>query len=200
MITADRQDAMSDIAASSLTVTTHWGAPDAELRGRWDALLEQADERSPSRRLEWLTILANGLGHKPLVLEAKSDDETRGMLPLVFMQSTLFGKFLVGLPYLNLGGVVATDDDAAERLIDEAVRLADELDVKYLELRHETRHPHPSLNYELTEKVHMRLELPASADELWKSFSPKVRNQIRKAETERRDDRVGPGGTAARFL
>jgi FemAB-related protein (PEP-CTERM system-associated) len=30
----------------------------------------------------------------------------------------------------------------------------------------------------------MRLELPSSPEELWKSFSPKVRNQIRKSEKE----------------
>jgi FemAB-related protein (PEP-CTERM system-associated) len=175
---------VSDVAASSLTVTTRWGIPDGVLRSRWGQLLEQLDERSPSRCLEWLTILEAGLGHKPLVLEVSSDGETRGMLPLVCMRSALFGRFLVGLPYLNLGGVVATDDDAAERLISKAVSLADDLDVRYLELRHAARKRHPALNYELTEKVHMRLDLPESSDELWKEFSPKVRNQIRKAEHE----------------
>lgn len=176
---------MSEIAARSLTVATRWGVPNAELRGRWAHLLEQADEASPSRYLEWLTILEDGLGHKPVVLEAESNGETRGMLPLAYMQSALFGKFLVGLPYLNLGGVLAIDDHAAHRLVDQAVKLADELNVRYLELRHAARQPHASFNHELREKVHMRLELPASVDELWKGFSPKVRNQIRKAEHER---------------
>jgi FemAB-related protein (PEP-CTERM system-associated) len=105
-------------------------------------------------------------------------------LPLVTVQSIYFGKFLVGLPYLNTGGVLAADDAAASSLVDEAIAIADELDVKYLELRHEVRQPHPSFNFELTEKVHMRLDLPKASDELWKRFSPKVRNQVRKAEKE----------------
>jgi FemAB-related protein (PEP-CTERM system-associated) len=117
-------------------------------------------------------------------LEAKTANETMGMLPLVSMQSALFGKFLVGLPYLNVGGVMVADENTSGRLIDHAVQLADQLDVKHLELRHETPLSHPAFNYELTEKVHMRLNLPASADELWSSFSPKVRNQVRKAQKE----------------
>jgi FemAB-related protein (PEP-CTERM system-associated) len=94
----------------------------------------------------------------------------------------LFGKFLVGMPYLNVGGVLACEGNVAAELIDGAVALADELDVRYLELRHERRWAHPALSYESTQKVHMRLELPADEDSLWRGFSPKVRNQIRKAE------------------
>jgi serine/alanine adding enzyme len=175
---------MSEIAVPTVTIARHEGAPDAKLVGRWNSLCDRLGENSPSRRLEWVSILRDGLGHQPLVLEANSDTETLGMLPLVFMHTKLFGKFLVGLPYLNVGGVLATDGGMAQSLINQAVRLADELDVKHLELRHETRHAHSAFNYELTEKVHMRLDLPAACDELWTSFSPKVRNQVRKAEKE----------------
>ncbi len=94
----------------------------------------------------------------------------------------LFGRFLVGLPYLNSGGVVTREAAVAMKLIDQAVGLADELDVRYLELRHEEPVEHPALGARLTSKVHMRLALPDSADELWKRFDPKVRNQIRKGE------------------
>ena len=40
------------------------------------------------------------------------------------------------------------------------------------------------LTEQLTSKVHMRLKLPASADELWMQLKPKVRNQVRKAEKQ----------------
>jgi FemAB-related protein (PEP-CTERM system-associated) len=119
-----------------------------------------------------------------VLLRADAAGETLGMLPLVFIQGALFGKFLVSLPYLNVGGVLASETDVGRHLIDRAVQLADELNVKYLELRHETRHPHPSLSYDVTEKVHLRLKLPVSANELWSGFDPKVRNQIRKAQKE----------------
>ena len=64
------------------------------------------------------------------------------------------------------------------------MHLADSLDVQYLELRHEVEISHPALTERLTSKVHMRLALPSSADDLWRQFDPKVRNQIRKAEKQ----------------
>jgi FemAB-related protein (PEP-CTERM system-associated) len=51
-------------------------------------------------------------------------------------------------------------------------------------LRHEQPIEHPVLGVTLTSKVHMRLPLPASPEELWKAFDPKVRNQIRKGEKQ----------------
>jgi serine/alanine adding enzyme len=175
---------MSTTATKVKSVSVHREVPDADLRARWEQLRRQVSDHSPSRRLEWLSILRDGLAHEPLLLEARSGNDTLGMLPLVFVRSALFGRFLVSMPYLNVGGVFATDDETAGRLIDRAVELADELDVKHLELRHETRHAHPSFNHELTEKVHMRLDLPTTHDALWRSFTPKVRNQVRKGEKE----------------
>jgi FemAB-related protein (PEP-CTERM system-associated) len=174
---------MSQTATIPASIVAHRGIPSNDVCRRWESLCAQIAEVSPSRRIEWLTILHEGFGHQPYVLEAMAEGETQGMLPLVYMQSMLFGKFLVGLPYLNIGGVLAKADVAAQ-LIDRAIELAEELDVKHLELRHEEAQQHPSFNYELAEKVHMRLDLPPSSDELWKSFDPKVRNQIRKAEKE----------------
>jgi FemAB-related protein (PEP-CTERM system-associated) len=94
----------------------------------------------------------------------------------------LFGRFLVSLPYLNYGGVIADDVTAATSLIDRAARLAGELNVRYLELRHEWATEHPTLGQRRTDKVHMRLDLPNTAGKLWDQLSPKVRNQIRKAK------------------
>jgi serine/alanine adding enzyme len=175
---------LSTATTRELKVDRHWGKPSADQIARWARLCREMGECSPSRRLEWLAILHDGLDHRPVLLEATSGSETVAMLPLEFLESRLFGRFLVGLPYLNAGGVLAVDEDAASQLIDAAMKLADELDVKHLELRHEQRHEHRAFNHEMTEKVHMRLPLPETQEELWKSIGPKVRNQIRKAEKE----------------
>src|SRR5262245_42496051 len=92
---------------------------------------------SLSRHPAWLTVLYDGLGHHPHLLEALADGKTCGVLPLAYVKSFLFGRFLVSLPYLNTAGVIADNEAASRLLIDEAVRLADRLKVKYLELRHE---------------------------------------------------------------
>jgi FemAB-related protein (PEP-CTERM system-associated) len=62
------------------------------------------------------------------------------------------------------------------------VALADELNVDYLELRHEEAVSHPALTECVKEKVHMRLPLPGRPGELWDRLSPKVRNQVRKGQ------------------
>jgi serine/alanine adding enzyme len=130
----------------------------------------------------WLQVLSNALGHEPLVLEATTNDRVTGILALAYVRSRIFGRFLVSLPYLNTAGVVASDDATARSLVDRAVQLADELRVRYLELRHEQPIDHPALNQQLTTKVHMRLHLPATAEKLLESFKSKLRSQIRKGE------------------
>ena len=84
----------------------------------------------------WLPVLARGLDHRMYCLEATRNGQTCGLLALAYVRSWLFGRFLVSLPYLNYGGVVADDPPAANALIDQAVVMADQLQVRYLELRH----------------------------------------------------------------
>ena len=64
------------------------------------------------------------------------------------------------------------------------MRLADELNCGIWNCGTERRWTHPSLNHELTGKMHMRLELPVAAEKLWNQLDAKVRNQIRKGEKQ----------------
>ncbi len=169
-------------ARDRLAVTVH---PAARLGERLAALtaFALADRPAPlSRHPAWLTVLRDGLGHEVYALEATACGEPCGFLPLALVDSFLFGRYIVSLPYLNSNGVVAHSSDVAASLVSRAVQLADELGAKHLELRHETPVEHPALDSTLTSKVHMRLALPGSADALWKGFDPKVRNQVRKGE------------------
>jgi FemAB-related protein (PEP-CTERM system-associated) len=127
-------------------------------------------------------VLEDALGHTTYGLEVVEDGQIRGFLPLAFVRSLLFGRYLVSLPYLNSNGVQADDDAVACQLIDAAMKLAEQLRVRHLELRHERAFSHPNLTARVDSKVHMRLALPASVDALWTGLSAKVRNQVRKAE------------------
>jgi FemAB-related protein (PEP-CTERM system-associated) len=169
---------------NSIAIALRQGDELREGMARWEAFVARRGHRSPSHQPGWLDVFARGLRHVPYCVEAESGGETVGLLPLAYVKSILFGRFLVSLPYLNVGGVMADDRRTAAMLIDRAVELADALDVRYLELRHEEPIEHPALTRSLTSKVHMRLTLPRSADELWASFTPKVRNQIRKGRQQ----------------
>ena len=129
----------------------------------------------------WIESIRAGLRQRVFLIQAHDGDRVTGLLPAHLVSGPIFGKFLVSVPYINTGGVWAESHDIAVELIDHACELADKLNVKYLELRHETPVEHPRFNFSRTDKVHMRLELPESADALLKSFKSKLRSQVKKA-------------------
>ena len=158
------------------------GAALANALPRLTAFVQRGERAHPAHHPRWLFALKEGLGHVPCAVESIRDGKTVGYLPLTFVRSTLFGRFLVSLPYLNTTGTLADDDTTRLALIDRAVALADEMNVRHLELRQESAITHPRLNGSRTNKVHMRLALPAFPGPLWEGFKPKVRNQVRKGE------------------
>jgi FemAB-related protein (PEP-CTERM system-associated) len=152
---------------------------------RWPAELPEVAAGTHRRLIghhaQWIDGITRGLGHQGYLIKTTRDQRATGVLPLVKVSGPLFGKFLVSLPYINTGGVWAEDDLAATKLVDAACDLADELDVRYLELRHEVPVQHPRINFARTDKVHMRLPLPDSDELLDKSFKSKLRSQIKKS-------------------
>jgi FemAB-related protein (PEP-CTERM system-associated) len=153
----------------------------------WETINTSGEEENASPWLaghqnRWLDSLCEGFGHRGFLVSAIDNGVVVGLLPLVLVRGPIFGKFLVSLPYLNTGGVWASSTDAAHALIDRACDLADELDVKYLELRHEQPADHPRLNFQRIDKVHLRMDLPATDLELQQMLKSKVRSQIKKAD------------------
>jgi FemAB-related protein (PEP-CTERM system-associated) len=152
----------------------------------WPAPLPSVEEgiypRLNGHDARWIQALSEGLSHRAYLLKVQDRGGVVGVLPLVLVRGPIFGRFLVSLPYLNTGGVWALDNQVATQLIGRACDLADELDVKYLELRHEHPVKDARLNFQRTDKCHMRLALPDSPDELLKSFKSKHRSQIKKAD------------------
>ena len=131
-------------------------------------------------RTEWADVFAKAFRHQPWFLWAELNHRIVGVLPMMHISGPIFGNFLVSQPYLNTGGVLADSPSVASQLIDGAVALATALKVKHLELRHERRIEHDRLNSENTEKVHVRLELPATADDLWTGLKSKLRSQVKR--------------------
>jgi FemAB-related protein (PEP-CTERM system-associated) len=173
---------VSPLTVSPLTVQLLSGA---NLAARMPSL-EDYITREPrvplSRHPKWLLVLQEGMGHSPFAIEANRGDKTVGLVCLSHVRSLLFGRYLVSMPYLNTGGILADDGVAETALAKRAVSLADELRVRYLELRHEQPLQQPTLSHRRTDKVHMRLELPTTGAALWEQITAKVRNQIRKGQ------------------
>ncbi|MBW4933414.1 FemAB family XrtA/PEP-CTERM system-associated protein [Marinobacter sp. F4206] len=122
-------------------------------------------------------------GHKTLYLCAVAvSGELTGILPLVQLNSRLFGNFLVSMPFFNYGGVLADNAEIAHELIAAADRWREEQGARHLELRflQDNRLEVP----QRTDKVTFWLPLPDQSNVLWDSFKPKLRAQIRRGDRE----------------
>lgn len=147
---------------------------------RWNEYLQKWGYDGFHLRSEWARVFTQALGHDPWFIWVERAGAIVGVMPLMHVKGPLFGSFLVSQPYINSGGLLADDSDVETLLVDRAVALADTLDVKHLELRHERVSEHPRLNAASGEKVHMRLQLPHNADAMWNGLKSKLRSQIRK--------------------
>ena len=144
----------------------------------WNRYVQESDMTTLYHLAGWKRVLEKTFGHATYYLYARKNGHIMGLLPLVFLKSMLFGKFMVSLPFFNYAGVIAEDDDTRAALIDEAIRIARQNKAEHIELRHLT-------HYDIglptkTSKVLMVLDLPATSDELWKSFKSKLRSQIKR--------------------
>ncbi|MBW7470070.1 FemAB family PEP-CTERM system-associated protein [Marinobacter sp. M216] len=122
-------------------------------------------------------------GHKARYLCAVTEcGKLVGILPVVRLNSRLFGNFMVSMPFFNYGGVLADNADIAHQLIYAADQWRREEGAKHLELRflQDNKLGLP----QRTDKVTFWLPLPDQSDALWNSFKPKLRAQIRRGNRD----------------
>src|SRR5262249_13407815 len=89
----------------------------------WDRFVERHPRASVYHLSLWRHILDTAFGKRWYLIAALQDGTIRAGLPLVHMQSRLFGNFLVSMPYFNYGGLLAEDAALAELVLREAVAL-----------------------------------------------------------------------------
>jgi len=156
---------------------------------RWDDYVQRSTTAHAYHQSAWRRIIEKSFGHRTYYLMAEHDGSVQGVLPLARLQSAMFGDFLVSLPYVNYAGCCATDAAASDALVQEAVGLAQSLGVRHLELRNDDDTDHGLRTREA--KVAMRLPLPDSPEALWKGFTSKLRSQIKRAQQESMEVRIG---------
>jgi serine/alanine adding enzyme len=147
----------------------------------WDNFVFVHKASTFFHQIGWKDVVERTYGHKPLYLVARENRNIRGILPLFLMKHILFGKFLISVPYGDYGGICAEDEETSNALLAKAMEIARNKDVKFLELRHVAGINREDLMTK-TSRAMLMLPLEKDAQTLWKSFNPKVRNQVRKAE------------------
>ena len=162
---------METLEAVSITAAS---PGDARL---WDAFVESQPQASGYHSWGWRTVFERAFKHEAIYLMARRGDSIVGVLPLVAIKSLLFGRTLTSLPFVNYGGVVASDDRAGQALVEAATDLARRRRCEHVELRHVGQR-FPALPCK-QHKVAMMLQVSGAG---WDRLDKKVRNQIRKAQ------------------
>lgn len=153
---------------------------DCRDKKQWDAYIHRHPSASNYHRYGWRDVVEKSFRHKCFYMAARDNGGSiLGVLPLVFMQSRLFGRFLISLPFFNYGGVLYDRQEVAEVLLSEAVKLQSELGAGYTELRHQQ--PLTGNMPTKQQKVAMLLDLAKDEGGQWEAFNAKLRNLIRKA-------------------
>src|SRR6266705_5103947 len=102
----------------------------------WQTFIEQQGTPSLYHSPAWLDLITKLYGYSVMPLTTSNEaGQVTGFLPLCSMHSPLTGRRLVSLPFSDSSPIVAIDDASANELIDQAMELAQQHKVRYLELR-----------------------------------------------------------------
>jgi serine/alanine adding enzyme len=157
---------------------------------KWDEYVTLAAPDRSYHHWVWCEVIKETFGHQPYYLAATDQGEIRGVLPLIFIRSRIFGSSLVSIPFFSYGGVLVSGNEARVALLNRAAALSRELGASHVELRQGDECPMP---WESTApRVTMELHLPATAEEFWKKLSSGMRNKVRQGQ--KADFRVEWGG------
>ncbi len=145
----------------------------------WDAFVERHPDASAYHLSGWRAVIQRSFGHDCPYLVAKRSGQVVGVMPLVRMQSRLFGHFMVSMPYFNYGGSLSYEAATDQALTRQAIELATAAGCRHIEWRESAQRPGLPAR---TDKANMWLDLPADADTLWQRLGSKLRAQIKKAQ------------------
>ncbi len=146
----------------------------------WDNYVRNYNNSSVYHLIGWKNVIERSFRHRTFYLTAENDGMIKGILPLVLLNSRVFGRFFVSLPFCSYGDICTDNKEAKELLLQEAINIAKREKVEHIELRHLENH-NLSLPAKKT-KVTLFLELKTNPEDIWKNFKSKLRNRVRKAE------------------
>jgi len=142
----------------------------------------------------WLQAAERAYGHTGWLISVHHNEKLCGVLPLVEVKPPIGAGRLVSLPFCDLGGALADSVEIRQQLISEARTLAKTNRIKALNIREggAALNAPKDATIEQNEqrikglpgntKVRMLCDLPENSEALFKSYKPKLRSQIRKAE------------------
>jgi FemAB-related protein (PEP-CTERM system-associated) len=148
----------------------------------WDNYLQSHNDATMYHQASWKKVIEDTFKHQGFFLAAKEQQDICGVLPLMLMKNRIFGSYLISLPFIDCAGILADNQSIAKQLCDQAIALAKEHQVDFLELRNRQELTHDNLQT-MTHKVYFVLPLNPDPDFIWrKVVHENIRNKVRKAK------------------
>lgn len=145
---------------------------------RWDDFLATQTSASFYHRYAWKRINEQQFGHRTFFLESTYGGQLVGVLPLVLVDSRLFGRILCSMPFVNYGGPCVQDGEATAPLLEAVKQLTRRLQADYAEIR--TLDPLSTELPTALHKVSMTIALQPDPELHWNAFTSKHRTNIRR--------------------
>lgn len=155
----------------------------------WDSFLQNHESASFYHLFGWKEINERSFGHKTFYLAAMDGKRVLGVFPMVYVKSRLFGRILCSMPFVNFGGPCSLNAETENLLLQEAVSIVNKYHVDYLEIRglYKLDKTLPTSEH----KISLTIELSSDPEIIWKAFSTKHRNDIRRAYKKGLEIKVG---------
>jgi len=146
---------------------------------RWDAYVSRHPQGTFFHRTGWSRAVHEMFKHQPHHLVVEQGRRWLGVLPMFLTKSPFLGKNLVSIPYSVYGGILASDDQAHEALMEHAGKIGTELGVGFVEMRNLEQRIGDRPESELY--VTFRCDLPDDPAEVMKRIPKKRRAEVRAA-------------------
>lgn len=153
----------------------HPGAEDS-----WDRFVMASPTGTFFHLSGWKTVVEEVLGRRTFCLTVRDDRGIRGVFPISWVRSRLFGDCLVSSPMAVYGGICAGDSGAYYSLLNAGRDLANRLGVQYLEMRNRTE-PFPTNLPGRDLYVTFTQNLSAGPEKLMQSLPRDTRYAVRKS-------------------
>lgn len=135
-------------------------------------------------RQEWLDLITRVYGYAVIPLTTTDmNGQLTGFLPLCCIESPLTGRHLVSLPFSDHCPLLAVDAPSADDLTDQAIALAREQEVCYLELRAGVTDILAKRSDLMARNLYVRWMVPLTTDPdiVWARIGKTTRHQVVKA-------------------
>jgi FemAB-related protein (PEP-CTERM system-associated) len=101
----------------------------------WDKYVFDSENSTFYHQIGWKNVVEKTFGYKPCYLIALRENGIAGILPLFLIESKIFGRKLVSLPFSPYGGICSDNEAIQKALIEEARKIVNEKDLDYLEIK-----------------------------------------------------------------